>query len=125
MKTSSFSGSNTGATVAGFNLAAGSGRSELYRPSAISVTSNGTMFILDTYNYRVLRWQIGDPIGTIVVNGRGAGSTYDKISRGYGIFVDAQLNIYVSEYDNHRVTLWYNGNNTVGLLVIFNIVFLF
>lgn len=103
--------------MAGFNPSAGSGFSELYYPSSVRITANGVMYILDTYNYRVLKWQLGDPIGTVVVNGRGSGSTYDKIGLSYGLFVDSQFNIYVSENNNHRVTLWFNGNNTVGLLV--------
>lgn len=78
------------------------------------------MFILDTYNCRVLQWQVGDPLGTIIINGRGCGSTFDKISRSYGIFVDSQFNIYISEYLNHRVTKWFNGNNTAALLVKFS-----
>ncbi|CAF4633016.1 unnamed protein product, partial [Rotaria socialis] len=36
----------TGTTVAGFSIGSGSSRSELYYPSAITVKSNGTMFIL-------------------------------------------------------------------------------
>lgn len=75
------------------------------------------MYILDTNNYRVLKWTIGDTFGTVVVNGRGSGSTLDKIGISYGMFVDSQNNIYVSEYGNHRVTKWIAGNNTIGQLV--------
>ncbi|CAF4516191.1 unnamed protein product, partial [Rotaria socialis] len=111
------SGSNVGTTVAGFNLASGSGLSELYNPSAIFVDSTGAMYILDTNNYRVLKWQLGDQIGTIIVNGRGSGSTLDKIGRSNGFFVDTNYNIYVSEFGNNRITKWINGNNTAGSLV--------
>lgn len=112
-----FLGSNTGTTVAGFNLGSGVGRSELYYPGAIQVDSSGLMYILDTYNCRVLTWKVGEPIGTVVVNGRGCSSAYTNIGRSYGLFVDSQTNIYVSENVYHRVTLWYNGNNTAGTLV--------
>ena len=27
------------------------------------------------------------------------------------------MNIYVSEYANHRVTKWFNGNTTAGAVV--------
>ncbi|CAF5031402.1 unnamed protein product, partial [Rotaria sp. Silwood1] len=110
-------GSNIGSTVAGLNPSSGSGRSEFNGPSALYVDSSQTMYVLDTYNYRVMKWQIGDTIGTVIVNGRGSGSTFDKIGRSHGFFVDTNYNIYISEFGNHRVTLWYNGNNTAGLLV--------
>lgn len=50
------------------------------------------MYILDTSNYRVLKWSLGDPFGTVVVNGRGSGTTLDKIGVSYSIFVDSQSN---------------------------------
>ena len=114
-------GSSIGTTVAGNSASAGSGRSELYYPSAIYVSDNGTMLILDSYNCRVLKWQVGEPLGTVIVNGRGCGSTFDKIGRSNALFVDNQLNIYISEYVYHRVTKWANGNNTAGSLVIFHL----
>jgi hypothetical protein len=109
----------TGTTVAGFNLAAGSSRSELYNPTAISVTPNQTMFILDRDNYRVLKWQVGDTLGYVIAGGRGAGALFTQITTSYGLFVDTRYNVYVSEYSNYRVTLWSAGNTTAGRLVIF------
>lgn len=114
---SKYLGSYGGTTIAGNSGVAGSGRSELYNPYAIHVTTNGTMFILDTTNYRILRWSSTEPLGTVVVNGRGSGSTLDKIGVTYAMFVDANLNIFVSESSNHRVTRWTAGNNTAGTLV--------
>lgn len=75
------------------------------------------MYILDTTNYRVLRWQLGDQLGTIVVNGRGSGTTLDKIGSSYSMCFDNQNNVYISENSNHRVTKWILSNNTVGQLV--------
>ena len=110
-------GSTVGTTVAGFRIGTGSSRSELNNPSAIYVTNDNVMYILDTFNYRTLRWTIGDPLGFIVTGGRGAGSTFDRMGVTYGLFIDGQENIYLSEQSNHRVTLWYNGNTTAGVLV--------
>ncbi len=105
-------------TVAGSG-SAGSSRSELYYPTAIVVKDNVTMYISDNQYCRILRWQVGEPLGTVVVNGRGCGSTFDKIGRSYALFVDSFNNIFVSEYVYHRVTMWYYGNNTASSLVIF------
>lgn len=76
------------------------------------------MFIADSSNFRVLRWQAGDQLGYIVAGGAGQGSAFNQMTYTYGIFVDSQNNIYLSEQNNHRVTLWTNGNTTAGRLVI-------
>ncbi len=114
----------TGTTVAGATSNAGSSRATLNSPSAIFVTPNQTMFIMDTSNYRVLRWQLGDPLGYIVAGGNGYGSAFTQIGTCYALFVDSQYNIYISENDNHRVTKWSQTNTTAGILVIQFLIYL-
>ena len=77
------------------------------------------MYILDAHNYRVLRWQLGEAFGVIVVNGRGSGTTLDKIGLSYSMYVDMFYNIYISDQGNHRVVLWTAGNNTISRIVRF------
>jgi sugar lactone lactonase YvrE len=81
------------------------------------IDQNQTMYILDTSNYRVLRWQLGDTFGTVIAAGHGSGSLLTQIGTSYAMCFDNQKNIYISENSNHRVTKWTNGNNTVGQLV--------
>ena len=75
------------------------------------------MYILDLNNYRVVKWLPGQPLGFAVAGNHGAGSTLDKIGASYGIYLDIQGNIYISEYSNHRVSMWNNGNTTAGSVV--------
>ena len=75
------------------------------------------MYILDTSNYRVMKWQVGEPMGYVVAGGRGAGSALNQFSTSYSMFVDQQYNIYVSDYANARVTLWLASNTTSSILV--------
>lgn len=110
-------GSNVGITVAGFTLSSGGARSELYRPSGIYVDSNLNMYIADSFNYRILKWKVGEPMGDIIAGGKGSGATFDRLGTAYALFVTSQSNVYVSDYANCRVTLWYNGNTTAGTLV--------
>lgn len=99
---------------------AGARRSELSSPYGIRVTSNGTMYIMDTSNYRVLRWQVDEPLGYIVAGGS-SGTTLDRLGTCYSLAIDSQRNIYVSDSSNHRVALWRVTNMTSGILVrIFN-----
>jgi hypothetical protein len=78
------------------------------------------MYILDTSNYRVLKWTVGDPLGYIIVGGNGNGAAFTQIGTSYAIFVDNQFNIYVSESSNNRVTKWLVTNTTAGILVRFD-----
>ena len=112
------SGSSTSATtVAGFTLAGGSGNSELNGPTAVVVDLSGTMYILDALNYRVQKWISGQPLGFTVAGGHGSGSTLDKISTSYGLWVDIQSNIYISDSGNNRIVFWTAGNTVNGSLV--------
>ena len=104
-------------TLAGFSTSGGSGYSELNSPAAIYVTLNATLFILDSLNYRVMKYLPGQPLGFAVAGNRGTGTTLDKIGTSYAIDLDDQWNIYISEYSNHRVTMWFNGNTTAGIIV--------
>ena len=110
-------GSNVGTTVAGVTSSWGGARSQLYNPYAVHVTTNGTMFILDTSNYRVLRWDLGQPMGVVVAGGQGAGSGFNQISTSYAMFVDEQENIYISDNANNRIVRWSPSNTSSGILV--------
>ena len=109
--------STSALTVAGVTANGGSGYSQLLYPTAICVDINRTMYILDTNNYRVVKWLRDEPLGFSVVGNRGSGSGLDQIGTSYGMYIDHRGNIYVSEYSNHRVTMWYKGNTTAGVLV--------
>lgn len=104
--------------MAGVTSSAGSSRAQLYYPTSIAITPNGTMFIMDTSNYRVLKWTLGDNLGFIVAGGNGNGGGSTQIGASYELFVDQQYNIYVSENSNHRLTKWLSTNPSTGVIVI-------
>lgn len=110
-------GSSVGTTIAGSSGSAGSSFSQLNYPSAILVDSSRAMYILDRTNYRVLKWQHGEPLGYVIAGGNGAGSALNQISTSYAMFLDQQTNIYISDSSNCRVTVWYAANRTSGVLV--------
>jgi len=87
------------------------------------VDQNQTMYILDTSNYRVLKWNLGGTFGTVIAAGHASGSALNQIGTSYAMCFDNQNNIYISDNGNNRVVKWINGNNTVGQLV--NLFFLF
>lgn len=81
------------------------------------------MFIMDTSNFRVLRWTPGDTIGVVVAGGNGNGGGSNQISYSNALFVDSLLNVYVSESSNHRVTLWLSSNPSTGNLVLDHFIY--
>jgi hypothetical protein len=83
------------------------------------------MFIVDSNNYRVLRWNSGDPLGYVVAGGNGNGAAFNQIGTSYALFVDSQYNIYISDNSNNRITKWSQTNTSSGVLVIFNVCFFF
>ena len=109
-------GSFTATTIAGTGTA-GAALSQLNNPTDIYLDPNRNMYILDTNNYRVMRWKVGEPMGFIVAGGNSWGAALTQITTSYAIFVDNQRNVYVSESGNHRVTMWSASNTTAGVLV--------
>lgn len=99
-------GSTSGTTVSGLTVT---------DPTAIHIVNASLFYIVDYTNYRIQRWNNG--VATIVAGGNGAGATLNKMSTSYELYVDNNLNIYISEYGNHRVTLWTAGNTTQGRIV--------
>ena len=64
------------------------------------------MYIMDMYNYRVLKVLPGEPLGSVVAGGQGSGSSLTQLGACYGVAIDSQSNVYVSDYSYHRVTKW-------------------
>lgn len=105
--------------IAGFNPSSGSGFSELSSPNAIALASDGTVYVADTGNYRVMKFTPNEPVGSVVAGGRGNGATLDKLGTSYGLALDSQGFIYVSEYGNHRITKWTNATNGTIVSIFF------
>ena len=108
----------TGSTIAGSTSNPGSALAQLNSPSTIYIDPNRVMFILDTSNFRVVRWNFGEPRGHLVLGGNGNGAGLNQMGWSYGMFVDPQYNIYISDNSNHRVTLWLSTNRSFSILVI-------
>ncbi|CAF4260933.1 unnamed protein product, partial [Adineta steineri] len=76
----------------------------LLHPYDIFIDKNNMLYVLDSLNYRVQRFQSSSTIGTTVINVMSA------------ISVDISGNIYILESENNRVTKWKPGI-TNGMIV--------
>ena len=99
-------GSVTGTTVPNLTLS---------QPAVVHVDNNAGIFILDSANYRILKWV--NTVVTVVAGGRGNGGSLTQIGVSYGMVIDPNFNIYVSEASNAKITLWSAGNTNSSQVV--------
>lgn len=60
-------GASSGTTVAGqSNGLTGTALNLLATPNDIAVDTNGNVYVVDTYNHRVVRWNVNATVGTLV-----------------------------------------------------------
>ncbi|CAF0947933.1 unnamed protein product [Adineta steineri] len=99
-------GNGTGITVAGGN-GPGLNLNQLNGASGVWVTRNGqTLYIADTNNNRVMRWNIGDTQGSVVAGSASgvAGKTNTLLSYPGDVALDpTETYLYISDYNNNRV----------------------
>ncbi len=89
----------------------GSGLNQMSWSSGLFFNSTGNqLYILDTFNYRVLKWTIGTSAATVVAGGNGSGSALSQFSAAWGgLTVDTLSNVYISDYSNYRILKWPPG----------------
>jgi len=68
----------------------------LYEPRGVSVDSKGDIYIVDTWNHRILKI---DPLGRFLLSIGGAG----MLNAPQGVAIDKMNNIYVCDNGNHRI----------------------
>lgn len=107
-----------GRTTAGITSSNGGSLSQLSSPTAVYVNPNGVQFIMDWTNCRVMKWTEGEPMGSVIAGGNGCGASLTQIHNSYGMFVDNESSIYISDYRYHRVVQWSPTNLTSGVLVL-------
>jgi len=86
--------------VSGQELGAGAFRD----PADVFVTEDGTVYILDSGNNRLLRtdgdWRAADSIATFTNEGR-----EDTLRNPQGLFVSDEHTIYIADTDNNRIVV--------------------
>jgi len=94
--TTTFLGKGTASTVAGGN-GTGSAANQLNFPSDIFVNQTGTIYILDSNNSRIQKWEKGATLATTVV-------TLPTWVNYF--YIDSENTIYISDSMNARIQKW-------------------
>lgn len=111
-------GATSGVTVAGITGQVGSSSTELYYPDAVAVSSNGDIYIADTYNHRIQKWAIGATSGVTVAGITGqSGTANNMLYYPRGLDLDEQNNLYIADNQNDRIQKW-PPNATSGQTII-------
>jgi len=99
-------GSLSGVTVAGGN-GAGTAANQFYGPTDIYLSKlDGSLYISDSYNNRIQKWQKNATYGTTVAGSSNgiSGITPYLLNQPYRIAIDDQENyVYASDTNNNRI----------------------
>ncbi|CAF1520866.1 unnamed protein product [Rotaria magnacalcarata] len=61
------------------------------------------LYVSNTEQHEVRRYQLGDKNGTLVAGGKGQGTALNQFNEPGCLFVDRQQNVYVLDNRNHRI----------------------
>jgi len=118
---------NFGKTIAGDP----ENTTQLYWPTGIFIDNCDNLYISDTYNNRILKFNKDSNIGQIVAGGNGKGTSANQLSGPVDLVVDLNGNIIIA--DQNRIQLWEPGaiqgktiiNRSAGHLFLYNNEFLY
>ncbi|CAF0944405.1 unnamed protein product [Adineta steineri] len=94
-----------GVTVAGSSDGTpGSDSSSLNSPHGLFVDEETKiMYVADTSNHRIVRWQHGETEGDTIAGGNGMGKASNQLHDPFDLSFDNNGNLFVSDSNNHRV----------------------
>ena len=80
---------------------------QLHCPRGLDIDVDGSIFIADTYNHRIVRWRPHARQGEIIAGGRGPGNQPEQLNEPMTVLIDRMHNcLIISEQGNRRVTRW-------------------
>ncbi|CAF0799091.1 unnamed protein product, partial [Didymodactylos carnosus] len=109
-------------TKAGPQLGYGTGTDTQHMNTPVAQCFDSTesnLYISDTYNCRILKWNVASNNITIVVGGTGCGNALNQFDWSDGLYVDRFDYLYLSDYVNDRVLKFPPNSNssTYGTIV--------
>jgi sugar lactone lactonase YvrE len=113
--------SQNGITVAG-NNESGSSFEQFHSPEGLYADENGTVYIADMNNNRIMMWRPGAKYGQKVAGGYGQGDRNDQLFWPKDVIVDRKSDsLIISDFGNHRIVRWPRRGGTSGEVIISNI----
>ncbi|CAF3035175.1 unnamed protein product [Rotaria sp. Silwood2] len=104
-----------GVVIAG-NGTSGTSASQLNGPYGIFVNEEGTLYVSDSSNHRIQRWNIGASSGMTAAGTGVHGNRLSQLSYPTGIVVDSNGYMYIVDYGNNRIIRW-APNSSSGICI--------
>ncbi len=105
-------------TTIGESGVSGSGNNQFNRPSAVAVTSSGTIYIVDRSNHRLQVFDEDNQYRTTVGRSEDSGSSDNQFYNPSYLAFDSDGRIYVADETNHRIQVLNSGHGyqtTIGM----------
>jgi sugar lactone lactonase YvrE len=110
-----------GATVAGGNEY-GDGLHQLASPKGLAMDEDGTLFIAEYDNHRVIAWKSGAKTGHVIAGGLGKGNGSHQLHSPTHVLIDRETDsLVICDFGNRRVVRWPRQPSKAGSTMIENI----
>jgi hypothetical protein len=96
------------------NGTSGADADHLNLPAGLSLDSNGSVYVADYNNNRVVQFQEGSLAGSVVAGTGVTGSALTQLDGPFGVLVDKSLNMLVVDSYNCRLMFW-RRNSSFGI----------
>ena len=96
----------TGRTVAGAR-GPGDTLDQLHFPLDLDIDDDGSLYIADRDNHRIVRWKLNATEVQIIAGGKGPGGRSDQLNHPMAVRIDRiNRSLIISDQGNQRVMRW-------------------
>jgi DNA-binding beta-propeller fold protein YncE len=107
-----------GITVAGGN-GPGGAFDQLDHPCDLDIDDDGTLYIADYGNHRIVSWRRGATSGLVAAGGNGPGAHTNQLNHPTSIIVDKKTHtLIICDMANRRVVRWAREGGIMGQMII-------
>ncbi|CAF1532573.1 unnamed protein product [Adineta ricciae] len=96
---------------------------ELHSPTGIDIDDDGTVYICDSMNHRIIRRRSNSTTNEVVAGGNGEGNRIDQLNTPLDVIIDKKKNsLTICDFKNYRIMRWSLQNQTEPQIIISKIV---
>ncbi|CAF3979432.1 unnamed protein product [Adineta steineri] len=96
-------GASSGTTVAGQSGVSGNALNQLNSPGTLIMDTNGSMYIVDYGNHRIVLWLLGSTSGIVIAGSDTHGVLPSQLYYPFDVRLDSTGALIVNDYSNNRI----------------------